>query len=262
MKLVKPLVFIHVEKAGGITLHNMFHYHIDGYISPSPRFGPYFTVDTFNSIKKYIFPRPSSIGGHRLHPEYNYFPDQFLFSIVRNPIDRLISHYNWHISKKKYQKSFDDFISEPYFKNFQSFRLTGSRDYHKAISIINDRYGFIGIFEDYDSSISILSNQIFNDPSYLKYEKANVTPGREKAISRADLSEDYIQKITQYNATDMATYQYIKEVFYSTYHKTGLSTIKDHLKLNEWDHIRRKLSNKYLAYFLQPLYETKVKPGY
>jgi len=263
-RLIRPVVFVHVEKAGGISIHNMLHHFLQGYISPRPLYGPYFDKKDLGVVNRLYPARICGVGGHRLRPGTEYFENQFAFSFVREPISRLLSHLNWQVNKMGLDHTFDSFIDNPYFQNFQTFRLTGTRDLEAAKKIIDSYYDFIGLVEHFDLSISKLSTELFDNPTYLKYQKMNTTTSKDKSYRKKDLTEDQLQKILTLNAVDIAVYKYIRENFEKRYpsSKNGYNVPEMDLQTPLGSRMKRKVSNFYVGRILQPFFQQKQERGF
>ena len=94
--------FIHIEKAGGSTIHNWLKYYIPNYLSLSPVY--VWTNEKESefskkelSILKLFHPFLAGIGGHRLKSFLNYESlfggDLVYFTFLRSPIPRYLSHF-------------------------------------------------------------------------------------------------------------------------------------------------------------------------
>ena len=172
----KLVGFVHIEKAAGITLHNMLHRDYFGYISPSPEYDEFILPDKLKKIIKYYPSKIHGFGGHRIGSFMNYekMLDSkiFYFTFVRNPIDRYISHLNWQKFIMKKEWNVEEFINESYFSNFQCYRFGGKRTFEDVKSSI-DKFDFIGVFEKFDKSILMLSEQLkgFNPEYSISNEK-------------------------------------------------------------------------------------------
>jgi len=239
----------------------MFHKLLKGYLTPHPYYGPYITKEAFDFLCKFYPVKVNGLGGHRVDPRVDYFGNQFLFSMIRDPLDRFISHYNWQVNIMNKERTIEEFLEVEYFLNFQTFRLTGYRDIERAREIIETRYDFIGLLEDFSYSMSILSEELLGSKDKLIYEHSN-TSKYKTALKKADLSQKTIAKIKECNQVDFEVYELVKEGFYKNHGVQKQKIINNSLKLSQVDHIKRKLANRYLGNILQPLVQTKVEYGY
>lgn len=258
------VVYVHVEKAGGISINNMLHNYIKGYISPSPRWGETMRAEDLQIIQKYYPLKIKGIGGHRIVAKEKYSSDQFVFAFVREPLSRLLSHLNWQINKMDIPHTFESFINDIHFQNFQTFRLTRSRDFQTAKTVIEKYYNFIGLSEQYDLSINLLSKKLYGQVEKLNYEKMNETKKRNKTYRLQDLDEKQIKHLKKLNQVDIDLYNYIRDEVFPTYYTNDRNYHyqPSNAKTPTLTTLKRKLSNYYVGRVLQPQFMKQVKFGY
>ena len=258
-----PFVFVHVEKAGGITIHNMLHHFVNGYITPKPDYGPYFESTHLEKVQKLYPSKIIGVGGHRINPINTYFQNQYQFSFVREPISRYLSHLNWQISMMEIDWDLESFMSDSYFNNFQTFRLTGTRDLKRAKNIILRNFDFIGIMEDFSNSVGIVSNDLFGDLNYLSYEKMNKTKETNKKYTIDEISDQLKSNIIALNSVDIEIYNWIKAQYFDRLSQLKIEKISNsNLFSPGKSKLKRKLSNLYIGRFIQPSIQQKVEHGY
>lgn len=258
------VTFVHVEKAGGISINLMLHHYLVGYISPNPKWGKVFGSSDLDIIQK-VYPfRIQGVGGHRISANEKYGSNQFIFSFVREPISRFISHLNWQINKMNINHNLNTFLEDDYFRNFQTFRLTGTKNYQEAKSIIKKRYNFLGLMEQYDLSINLLSQMLLGKVGLLNYQKMNTTDDKNKTYSLKELDERQIKKIKESNQIDIDLYKYISEELFPSYLSDEQTPIYQPLGITFplKTKIKRKISNAYLGKVVQPLFMEKNEYGY
>src|SRR4051812_4528507 len=109
------LVFIHIEKCGGITLHNLLHANFKGYISPHPGFQEHLSKEELKWLKRLYPGKVTGIGGHRAgafqHYEDVIKQPLFYFTFLRDPIKRYLSHLNWQKMIMSKDWTFDSFAN-------------------------------------------------------------------------------------------------------------------------------------------------------
>lgn len=254
----KFIVFQHIEKNGGITLHNILHNSFLGYISPRPNYGKYFTLCDLNKLQK-VYPfKITGIGGHRINASESYHSDQFLFTFLRNPVDRYLSHLNYQINKMGINWNIEKFLENPNFNNFQTYRVSNTRDLDKAINIINKRFSFIGLMEEYDSSLIYLG-KFLETPIFRKnYIKRNVSKTQDRIYIFNNLEDKIKDRIIENNKIDIALYDYVKKNIYSKYKVKYENlnfkdeTIESSIIESKLSYLKRKLSTFYIGRFVQP----------
>jgi len=264
-KISKPIVFVHVEKSGGITLNNMLHNYIPGYITPRPDYGKIFTESDLEKVQRFYPLKIIGIGGHRISSKLDYFPDQFCFSFVREPIARLVSHYNWQLNYMSIKRNLGSFIEDQYFQNFQTYRLTGCRDFKEAKQVIDNRIDFVGLTESFNDSIKLLSYFIFDRFDKLDYEKLNITTVKNKSVILNEIDSSIIRRMRELNSVDIDVYEYCKSIFYDLSEKKKIELKEVNLgalRTPLANRIKRKCSNAFIGRIIQPLIQSKVKYGY
>lgn len=223
------LCFMHIGKVGGHSISKELLNRFD-------------ISETYNgSPEQFDVLDPSELAGKKLiigHFSFCHVKklprERFLFSIVRDPIDRVISNY-WYL--RSYQGAltdtnsemvrlaksypFDDFIRLPdlqvrqVVENHQCLFFAGdwrsenrSSDHLIRMAIEHlDHFDLIGLHEEYDDSLQLLaaSQSWFPWPSETRL---NTTPFRQSIDS---ISPDALQYLRQSNRLDIELYQIIKE---------------------------------------------------
>lgn len=258
------LVFVHVEKAGGISIHNMLHHELLGYISPAPDYGEQLGLADFKRIQRNYPLRISGVGGHRISPTAVYSSRQYRFSLLREPLKRFVSHLNWQIHQMHIAHDLQSFCQNEYFNNFQTFRLTRAKSFKEAKAVIKKHYNFIGLLEAFDQSIGLLSTDYFGDANHLLYEVKNQTKATHAQYLLEELTAKQQQWIKSANQLDLDVYAYVKEEIFlprvATLGEYDLS--KDRLVTPFYSRAKRKLSNYYLRKMIQPRFQQAVDYGY
>lgn len=114
-----------------------------------------------------------------------------LVTFVRNPIDQVVSHYNHYKRWHGYEKSIEEFVVTPAFRNVQHRFLAGVPIY---------LVGLIGLTERYRESISTYNN-LFGTELECRFDNVN----EEKEIDIVD--EKLKILIDEYNELDVELYE-------------------------------------------------------
>jgi len=131
----------------------------------------------------------------------NFKPQQAAI-FLRNPIERLVSHYNYAIKKKHFSGSFETFIETPQYQNLYSAILQKTP---------LDKIRFIGLTEEYMESIKLF-NHTFNVALKIHHiNKASLFPKIKSSL----LSQDLQDKITDLNQQDFILYDEAKKLYQS-----------------------------------------------
>lgn len=122
-----------------------------------------------------------------------------IFTFIRNPIDRVISHYEHLRRKKTYTGSLDEFCQEERFRNIQHKMLQG----YPLHAI-----GFIGITEDFTKSLEQIQIKYAIALSQLELNK-----NENKINSEYNIEEKKVSLINSMNKLDLILYERAKKIF-------------------------------------------------
>jgi len=125
---------------------------------------------------------------------------------MREPLERIISHYNYAIKKGHTVESIEDFIENPIYQNLYSKIL---RD------IPIESIKFIGLTEKYEESLNLF-NFTFN--TKLKVYHVNKLWFFSKKLSPRKLSKELEERIREVNQKDFILYQKAKEIYSERIH--------------------------------------------
>jgi len=232
------IFFIHIPKTGGSTLSSIILknflsaevYHTDNGLATK-------VIKEVSSLPQYRKNNLKLVWGHMqfgVHQAFPAEPDIKYFTFLRNPIDRIVSHYYYvksnpdHYLYKKMQKdnmSIEDYVSSGISAELSNgqVRLLASEKYsdlliHKygsnntealenAINNIEKYSILIGIQEYFDESLRWISESF--KWTNVEYSKKNV--GQYKSLT--ELPEKTISIIKEFNQLDIKLYNYALEHF-------------------------------------------------
>jgi len=213
----KILAFVHINKAAGTTLThilrlNFFMTHVDVHALSKDSKGVFQTKD----MKKIMIINPfvRSIAGHRIKPFSDLsdaFPGIRYITLLRDPIQRTISHYQFNVEKHGSNIGFDEYLQRPVSFNRQTRTISGSSDITLAKKIIKERFFLVGIVEEIDEFLILLKKKL--EPFRFRpgYRMQNVA--KKDSPIRADINRQfdrYHHKIIQRNLLDIELYNYVK----------------------------------------------------
>ena len=236
------LAFIHIEKAAGSTLHEIFSTNILGYHIFSPyKFiknrdneNEFLTCEELKSIKKY-YPLLDSFGGHSIRSFSNYedvFPSLLYITFLRDPIERFYSHFLHQTEIMNIDWTLDSFISSGNFNNFMCRKICGNQNSKEAISEINNKFFHVGLIENFDESLIELSKKL-NDVGITfntSYVKKNIRSQRTQ--SKPLIDKKSLDKIYAANLEDLILYKKIKQQ-HSSQNKLDITTLSNQLTLQQ-----------------------------
>lgn len=225
----KSLIFLHIPKSAGSTLHNILERNYDPertYTIDGLR-----TNQSIQEFKELSTRRRSSIDllkGHMVFGLHKYIPSPCTYiTFLRDPVERVISYYFYvrrfpeHYLHKKVVESnmsLQDFVESRMTTelfDFQVKMIAGvesalhSWDYDKALLKLAqdniDKYFLtVGFAEYFDQSLLLIKKKL-GGSFWPYYKKLNVTKGRAKIDT---IDENVIQLIRVNNSLDCALYDW------------------------------------------------------
>ena len=194
-------IFIHIPKTAGNSIEEYFNIQKQENLWSKERY-------TINGIK--YTPQHYTCSILKDHPQTkDYFNDYFKFAFVRNPYDRLLSHFIWR--NEYYPEHWND-ASPNYFSkwldtlNINIDHLLPQYDfiYQNNKCLID----FIGRFENLDKDFALLLNKlnIHNNKKLAKTNQIN------KKFNKAEyLNKNNKEKIYYYYKKDFDAFEYKHE---------------------------------------------------
>jgi len=218
----KILAFVHIEKAAGQTFTRILE---NNYIYKHCRVAPLkkehqgvFTADAMKTIIR-INPFVEAISGHSVRPcsdLESLVPKVRYVTLMRDPVKRYISHYQYWMQILKKNISFEEFLTLESVYNFQTKKIAGSADMIKAKKILKEKVFLVGVVEEFDDFLKILKLKIAPQSFHCGYKRKNV--------AKANRIRDYINKnwgkyrdrVFENNVLDIELYDFAKnELFQS-----------------------------------------------
>jgi hypothetical protein len=194
---INNLVFVHVPKTAGLTTTKVLSeiYGPDKVWSEQRQkeLGP-FDKNKYNVVKG--------------HFRYDRFPDLDwpIITIVRHPVERIISHYNYAIHNNRPRI----FTSRGFKPGVRLLEFAGAdinrNAYTKQLGTDLDKFKLVLITEFFDESMEAL----FNWMGYNKKIKYGVV---NKTNKKKPVSEKERRVIKEFNKEDMELYREAKDRF-------------------------------------------------
>ncbi len=217
------IVCLHIPKTGGtsfnVILENSFGIR-NCHTNQTDR--STFTQADLNFARK-CYPGMRSLVGHNLvDPGQLKVSNAFFMTILREPIARVISHFQYSVQNGHNQKSFAETLrASENLENLQVKLIAGGSDLDKAKRFL-ERCAFVGLTEKFDLSLRVLERL---SPWKLKlnYERRMVARGNELKDS-LKRDERMIELAREYNKLDIELYEFaVNEVFPRLCQKAGVN---------------------------------------
>lgn len=235
--LSKPrkLFFDHLPKCGGTTLHNFLlkHYRPEKVfrIISIRKGGPIAKqVQIFtDKPEEERYSYDLIFGHHTFQFMDDIHPEMYKITMLREPVDRIISHYyfvkrfkNHHLHEQvmSNQMSLESYVTSGiseeldnwYVKHFSGLdeeKVYSDPDYALACAKRNlARFDCIGVLSQMDDFISKLRKDLSLKGTFDNNRRVNKTEGRPKV---SDVSPKAIEEVKRMNSLDIALYEWVLE---------------------------------------------------
>jgi len=264
------LSFIHVAKTGGQTIETMlestygFRHASAIEWQPRPAGNPWdvdyvvpkYSPDDFRRLKK-LCPFMKSVGGHSIALWSNLHevqPTRY-FSIVREPLKRGASHFQYHVRHDEPHLEWDRWVDWEVHHNHQVKMFSRGGDTQEAIEAIQRNEVFVGLTEAFDESLVIFKN-MFRPDLNIGYQRTNVAS--DNAIAK-DLLADQSKKahLLRMYRDEIPLYEWIANEYYPRFKKEyGPTLEKDVEQFRQHrDRVNKlniRLNRAYYKMFIQP----------
>jgi len=213
----KPFLFLHVPKTAGSTLSAVFKRNE----KPS-KFLHTWAQPKYNDMARVAL--KDTVFGHFRYGLHFYFNRNCTYmTVLREPIDRVVSHYYYHRQHKKdpghifaMNHTFDEWIRlSPAGNNDQTRSLSGIRSEFNISKKTLDmamhhlrRMAIVGLTEEYHETLMLL--KYIAGFTIVKYRPVNKGVKRPKVD---DVPEATIELIKKHNWADIELYKLGKEIF-------------------------------------------------
>lgn len=256
------LAFTHIKKAGGTTLShilrtNFLFRHCDVRVLKKESGKVFQTADMLTLLK--INPFVRSIGGHCLMPFGNLdktFIKAKFITLLRNPIKRYMSQYQYNVERLGYRETFETFLSIKDIWNRQVKTIAGSESLDNAIEILEGKFFLVGVVEEFDEFLILLKNKLRPLKFDPRYNIQNV--GRKDSPIKKELEQNqdkYYKHIEACNSLDIELYNFVRNKLLAkekqNYGSQLTSDVKAFQRSNERS---RKIISLYIDYIIRKLY--------
>ena len=214
------LAFVHIRKTGGSTVDTILRQSF-GLKHFRLRLGPHRAVNPIASANevlrcRWIYWRMKSLAGHGIVPHSNLrkLSDSLrYFTFLREPVARCASDYQFRVDRGGLQQPFEEWVRTEYAANQQTLKIGGERNADKAIEMLHNEIGFVGILERFDESLVMLKQWV-NLPEFdIRYRAKNVA-ARSSIKSRLLADPRALSLLREVNQEDIKLYRYALEEIY------------------------------------------------
>jgi hypothetical protein len=217
------MIFLHVPKTGGTSfrfvLENSFgvsHCHTNHTRKPV------FRQHDLNFVRR-IFPGLRSIAGHNIiNPLGLSVPDPFYMTMLREPISRVISHYQDGVLRRGKTEPFEQALrrSEE-LENLQVKLMAGERNLDKAKHFL-EKCNLVGLTEKFDLSLELLGRL---SPCKLNLNYKRKVVARDYSVRRSIQANAALMELAgEYNKLDLELYSFaVNQIFPKLCEQAGLS---------------------------------------
>lgn len=128
---MSQLAFVHIERAGGTSVHSYLTTHVPRYVVTSPRALDANEAQSIIRAGEYRgwLRVAGGIGGHSVrHWDWLWPSPPVGMTILRNPIERFLSHYIHQVVHLRIPWTMAEFASQRRHWDWQTVRIVGTRD--------------------------------------------------------------------------------------------------------------------------------------
>ena len=228
----KKVIFIHIPKAGGNTLHSVLirHFDRDKYYHIH-QYGVSFkeNVLKFKGLPDNVKEKYNYIRGHMgygLDYDFNNFSVDYI-TMLREPVSRVVSNYYYILNNRRDMAVYDkiknisllEYVEKYNINNLQTRLLASNNglpidnktlergDLFNAIKNLNN-INFIGLIEKFDYSLLLLKEKY--GLTNIQYVSKNKTHEKTK---KKEVSEKVKSRIAELNKFDIQLYKLAEEIF-------------------------------------------------
>lgn len=219
------IAYAHMMKTGGTSFSKTLIQHFGNKMHAVPA-GVIISKLEYNKNKfekdlKRFKGNLKLITGHPMRPHIDFgkYSDNLMWTtFFRNPEKRYLSHYLHDLNyESKNGFSCDRFDIEEWQNvrknnNYQTRFIAGEENLQKAIDIIETKFNWVGILEDYENSMYSFREQFELNNLHLDFKRTN--SALETKEFKKEVKKKYSDFIKENNKIDNELYKYVVENVY------------------------------------------------
>lgn len=257
------IVFLHIPKTGGTTFRFILENSLGVFNCHSHQTRKEtFSQADFNFVRK-VFPVLKSIAGHNLvDPLSLSLPDPFYITFLREPIARVISHYQDTVLRGNNRMSFEENLrTGDHLQNLMVKLMAGEPNLDKAKRFL-EKCGALGLTEKFDLSLHTIERLC---PCKLDLHYRRKVVARDNTTKESVSRDDRMLEIArEFNRLDLELYSFaLNEVFPRLCEKAGFNPsdqVRSYEVISGKAHMNYRAGRFYNKVFRE-LYKIRVRLG-
>lgn len=240
----KTLIFFHLNKTAGTTLREILRRKFPEDVRYTTH-----SVDELTIVPEEQKGEIKYLEGHFIFGLHEHLPQPSTYiTLLRNPVDRVISEYYYLLSRPDYSslhneltsknvKSLEDYvrIGMWYAWNYQTSSLRGigegspppygplplsTEDLEIAKANLREHFMVVGLTERFDESLVLLKRALGWRIKDILYLKENV--GKKRPPKR-ETTQEAVKLIEEHNELDIQLYEFARQMFEERISQQGSS---------------------------------------
>ena len=214
----RPILgFVHIPKTAGSSIkfvlrNSSLWRHCD--LQPLERYDTFKEAD-FRFMRKFFFFGIHSISGHSLNPLKSPDDSVQFFTMVREPLQRCLSHYQ-HVKRAHQRRgkdiTFEKFLQFKPMHNHQVQHIAKCQDLDKALEEISSRYLFVGLSERFAESLLVLERL---SPYRLDIRFKHMHVAKDNTAKQEVLDNPVLCRLLEEsNRLDLELYSFVRDRLY------------------------------------------------
>ncbi len=225
------LAFIHIGKTGGWSIDSMLrssfgprHCKAIPLVDTSKQdpntldyVVPKYDPEDFRRVRRWC-PPLLSIAGHPIalwSDLETVVPDVRYFAIMREPLARGASHYQYILAHDRPGMNWEDWLDWPVHHNHQTKMFSRKVDVNEAIQQIKQKEVFVGLLERFDESL-VIFQKLYAPHLNIAYERSNTA--QDNSLARRLLADPRAkEQMQQIYRADDELYQFVSRELYPAF---------------------------------------------